>query len=203
MKILLVDDDAMIRDSLSIILSNEPNITIVGTCANGQEALTFVKDTKVDVILMDIRMPVMNGIEACTHIKASNPAIKIIMLTTFHDFKNVHQALHAGANGYILKSDAVDTQITTINNVYHGQAVFSSEALQALTKKHHETLLTDRENSCLELVAQGYSNKEIAQRLYIGEGTVRNVISIILEKLALRDRTQLAIYYWQTRQSQD
>ncbi|MFW5838844.1 MAG: response regulator [Bacillota bacterium] len=200
MKILLVDDDAMIRDSLSIILSNESNISIVGTCKHGQEALQFIKDNLVDIILMDIRMPIMNGIEACAHIKSHSPTIKIIMLTTFHDFKNVHQALHAGANGYILKSDSVETQITTINNVFEGQAVFSSEALNALTKKHHDTLLTERENSCLELIAQGYSNKEIAQRLYIGEGTVRNVISIILEKLALRDRTQLAIYYWQTRQ---
>ncbi|MFP4287389.1 MAG: response regulator [Candidatus Izemoplasmataceae bacterium] len=199
MKILLVDDDQMILDSLNVLLSKEKSFTIIGTATNGLNAINFLKRHQPDIILMDIRMPKMDGIEATMHIKKNYPKVKIIMLTTFKDFKHIHQALHAGASGYMLKSDEVSVQIKTINNVYQGQAVLSLEVLDSLTKTTTDEVLTDRENSCLELIAQGYSNKEIAQRLFISEGTVRNVISIILDKLNLRDRTQIAIYYWQKK----
>ena len=199
MKILLVDDDTLITESLAIILANEPDFHVVGTCQNGQEAVDFVQANQVELILMDIRMPVLDGIAACAQIKADHPDIKVVMLTTFRDFRHVHQALHAGANGYLLKSDAVHEQVKTIQSVMAGQAILSEAALQAFTKAKSDTLLTPRENSCMELIAHGYANKEIAARLYIGEGTVRNVISTILDKLHLRDRTQIAIYYWQTR----
>jgi len=199
MRLLLVDDDAMILDSLKVILSKEQAIEVVEVASNGKEALTFLKKHTVDIVLMDIRMPVMDGIEATTHIKEAYPDVKVIMLTTFKDFKNIHQALHAKASGYLLKSDDLKTQISTIKNVYHGQAVLSSEVLESFTQTSNHLELTERENSCLELIAQGYSNKEIANRLYISEGTVRNVISMILDKLELRDRTQIAIYYWQTK----
>ncbi|MDI6453608.1 response regulator [Peloplasma aerotolerans] len=200
MKILLVDDDHLITDSLEIILSKDQSFQVVGKCANGLEAIEFIRTHHVDIILMDIRMPEMNGIDACAKIKEINQSIKIIMLTTFRDFRHVHQALHAGASGYLLKSEEVEQQIQTIKTVFQGQAIISEEALQEFTTSNRVQLLTDRENSCMELIAHGYSNKEIASRLYIGEGTVRNVISIILEKLMLRDRTQIAIYYWQTVQ---
>jgi len=121
------------------------------------------------------------------------------MLTTFRDFKNIHQALHAGANGYLLKSDDLEKQITTIKSVMAHQAIISEDALKAYTKHKADQLLTKRENDCMELIANGYSNKEIASRLYIGEGTIRNTISVILDKLNLRDRTQIAIYYWQMK----
>jgi DNA-binding NarL/FixJ family response regulator len=199
MRLLLVDDDPMILDSLNVILSKENTFRIIGQVPNGLEAIKFLNRNQVDIILMDIRMPVMDGIEATLHIKKDYPQVKVIMLTTFKDFKNIHQALHAGASGYMLKSDDVHTQIETIKNVYNGQAVLSLEVLDSLTKSNQDEALTERENSCLELIAQGYSNKEIAQRLYISEGTVRNVISIILDKLSLRDRTQIAIYYWQKK----
>ncbi|MFH5882269.1 MAG: response regulator [Candidatus Izemoplasmataceae bacterium] len=202
MKILLVDDDQLITESLEIILSKDESFEIVGKCSNGQEALEFTSKQDVDLILMDIRMPVMDGIEACANIKKMNPSIKIIMLTTFRDFRHIHQALHAGASGYLLKSDDVDKQIHTIKNVFEGQAIISEEALIEFTSAKMSSLLSERENSCMELVAHGYSNKEIAKRVYISEGTVRNVISIILEKLSLRDRTQIAIYYWQTIDNQ-
>ena len=198
MKILLVDDDKLITESLEIILTKDEDFSIVGHCENGQEAVNFVKQNDCDLILMDIRMPVMDGIEACVHIKQEKPSIKIIMLTTFRDFRHIHQALHAGANGYLLKSDDVDKQIETIKHVFNGQAIISEDALKEFTRKKMSEVLTERENSCMELIAHGYANKEIAKRLYIGEGTVRNVISVILDKLALRDRTQIAIYYWQT-----
>lgn len=200
MKILLVDDDRLITDSLEIILSKDQSFQVVGKCANGLEAIEFIRNQHVDIILMDIRMPKMDGIDACAKIKEINNSIKIIMLTTFRDFRHVHQALHAGASGYLLKSEEVEQQIQTIKTVFQGQAIISEEALLEFTTSNRVKLLTDRENSCMELIAHGYSNKEIASRLYIGEGTVRNVISIILEKLMLRDRTQIAIYYWQTVQ---
>ncbi len=198
MNILLVDDDQLITDSLAIILASEADFVIVGQAKNGQEALDFVQKQPCDLVLMDINMPVMDGIESCAKIKEKFPEIKVIMLTTFRDFRHIHQALHAGASGYLLKSDGVQNQITTIKNVYNGHAVMSEAALLALTQSRNAEALTERENSCMELIAHGYSNKEIAKRLYIGEGTVRNVISIILDKLMLRDRTQIAIYYWQT-----
>jgi two-component system, NarL family, response regulator LiaR len=198
MKLLLVDDDKLITESLEIILSQDKDFKIVGTCQNGLEAVDFVRQHDVDLILMDIRMPVMDGIEACANIKMIKPNVKVIMLTTFRDFKHIHQALQAGAKGYLLKSDDVETQVQTIHNVFLGQAIISEEALQELTSRKAADGLSERENSVMELIAHGYSNKEIASRLYIGEGTVRNVISVILEKLMLRDRTQIAIYYWQT-----
>ncbi len=199
MKILLVDDDTLITESFEIILSSDADFEIVGTCENGKEAVDFVKVNEVDIVLMDIRMPVMDGIEACAKIKELKPEVKVIMLTTFRDFRHVHQALHAKANGYLLKSDEVKRQMHTIKNVFNGQAIISEEALKEFTSAKMVALLTERENDCMELIAHGYSNKEIARRLYIGEGTVRNVISIILDKLSLRDRTQIAIYYWQTK----
>jgi two-component system, NarL family, response regulator LiaR len=199
MRILLVDDDQTIIDSLMIILSKELIFKVIGYANNGSEAISFINKNQVDLVLMDIRMPKMDGIEACMHIRKANPNIKIIMLTTFKDFRSIHQALLAGANGYLLKTDDVENQIKTIKNVFNGQAVFSLEALESFTSNQAESLLTERENSCFELIAQGYSNKEIAQRLYMTEGSVRNVISIILDKLDLRDRTQIAIYYWQKK----
>lgn len=203
MNILLVDDDHLITNSLEIILSKEPSFHVVGKCSNGVEAISFIQNQSVDIILMDIRMPMMDGLEACLKIKEIDQNVKIIMLTTFRDFKHVHQALHAGASGYLLKSDDVEQQIQIIKTVFQGQAIISEEALKEFTSSNRIKLLTERENSCIELIAHGYSNKEIADRLYISEGTVRNVISIILEKLMLRDRTQMAIYYWQTVQNID
>ncbi len=202
MKVLLCDDDALIRDSFEVIL-NKSGIDVVGKVKNGKEAIDFVDNRDVDVILMDIRMPVMDGIEATRYIKKHDEKIKVIMLTTFRDFKHVHQSLHAGASGYVLKTDAVEMQIDTIKAVHEGKAIISEAALKNYTKAKKDDLLTERENSCMELIAHGYSNKEIASRLFIGEGTVRNVISIILSKLELRDRTQIAIYYWQTQYDSD
>jgi len=201
MKILLVDDDALVLESLSIILKAHRAYDIVGLCENGQEALTFLTGHSVDVVLMDIEMPLMNGIEACAQITKQHPQVKVIMLTTFRDFKSVHQALQAGAKGYLLKTDDLKLQLDTIEQVSRGQAVFSQAALEAFTTQRRTSLLTPRENECMELIAHGYANKEIASRMFVSEGTVRNMISVMLDKLECRDRTQLAIYYWQSLQS--
>ncbi len=199
MKILIADDDEMVLESLDIILSTDPTLEIIGKATNGNEAIEFCKNNTVDVVLMDIQMPVMDGIGACRVIKKINPDIKIIMLTTFNDYKNINQSLHAGASGYLLKSDDTEKQIMTIKAVYAGLPIISEKALKSFSKSKIDNCLTPREMDILELIANGFSNNEIAQQLYISEGTVRNIISIILDKLELRDRTQLAIYYWQTK----
>ncbi|MFP4078725.1 MAG: response regulator [Bacillota bacterium] len=201
MKILLVDDDNDVLNSLEIILSSERDLSITGKAKNGQEAIDCIEKRAPDIVLMDIRMPKMDGIEATDRIKRRWPEIKIIMLTTFKDFSHIHQALHAGAAGYLLKTDDYDKQISTIKAVHDGHAILSDEALRTLTGNKDDETLSARENSVVELIAHGYQNKEIAKRLYIGEGTVRNVISTILDKLYLRDRTQIAIYYWRTQET--
>ncbi|HLV10531.1 MAG TPA: response regulator transcription factor [Halanaerobiales bacterium] len=199
MKILIVDDDEMVVDSFEVILSTVPEFEIVGSAYNGQEAIEFCKDNPVEIVLMDIQMPVTDGIAACRIIKYNNPEIKIIMLTTFHDYKSIHQSLQAGASGYLLKSDDLEKQKLTIQSVYAGLPIISEEALKSFREAKMDNQLTLRENEILELIANGLSNKEIASQLYISEGTVRNNVSIILDKLELRDRTQLAIYYWQLK----
>lgn len=199
MKLLIVDDDEMVVESLDIILSTDEEFEIVGHALNGEQAIAFCEKISVDVVLMDIQMPVMDGIHACRMIKKSNPNIKIIMLTTFHDYKNIHQSLQAGASGYLLKSDETQKQKATIKAVYAGLPIISEDALKSFSEPNKANLLTPRENDILELIANGLNNKEIANQLFISEGTVRNNISIILEKLELRDRTQLAIYYWQMK----
>lgn len=199
MKILLVDDDKTVVESLDIILSTVDEFDIVGHCFNGEDAIDYCNNNQVDIVLMDIQMPVQDGISACRNIKKKHPNIKIIMLTTFHDYKNINQSLQAGASGYLLKSDETAKQITTIKTVYAGLPIISEDALKSFSETKKASILTPRENDILELIANGLNNKEIANQIFITEGTVRNTISIILEKLELRDRTQLAIYYWQMK----
>lgn len=199
MKILLVDDDKTVVESLDIILSTVDEFDIVGYGYNGEDAIDYCNNNQVDIVLMDIQMPGLDGICACRTIKKNHPDIKIIMLTTFHDYKSINQSLQAGASGYLLKSDETNKQITTIKTVYAGLPIISEEALKSFSETKKATILTPRENDILELIANGLNNKEIANQIFITEGTVRNTISIILEKLELRDRTQLAIYYWQLK----
>ena len=198
MRIFLVDDDPLVIESFTIILNNHPPFHVVGHASNGQVALEWIRTNTADVVLMDIQMPHMNGIEACAAMLKVHPNLNVIMLTTFRDLRHVHQALHAGAKGYVLKTDDLNTQLTTIKHVASGHAVFSEAALNAFKEGLDVTGLTPRENECLTFIAQGLTNKEIASRMFLSEGSVRNLISVMLEKLDCRDRTQLAIYYWQT-----
>ncbi|MCK9288081.1 MAG: response regulator transcription factor [Sphaerochaetaceae bacterium] len=199
MKIVIIDDDELVIESLSIIFSSEKEIDVIGSGKNGSEAINLVKKNKIDIVLMDIQMPVMDGISATKIIKNEYPYVKVVMLTTFHDYRNLHLALQAGASGYLLKSDETAKQVLTLKSVYHGLPVISEEALKSFTETRSIQQLTQRENEILIHVANGLSNKEIADKQCVTEGTVRNTISVILEKLDLRDRTQLAIYYWQKR----
>ncbi|ADU29563.1 response regulator transcription factor [Evansella cellulosilytica] len=199
MKILIVDDDPLVCQSLKVLLSREKDMEVIGTAQNGAEAVAFCQKELLDVVLMDIQMPIMDGIQATRQIKLDLPKVRIMMLTTFKDEKNIRMAILAGAEGYLIKSTSVTSMAQQIRALMSGSTVLDADVLKELTEpSNNEELdqLTPREKDIAELVAQGLSNREIAEQLYIGEGTVRNNLSIILEKLDLRDRTQLAIYYW-------
>lgn len=198
MKILIVDDDPLVCQSLQLLLSREEDMEVVGTANDGLEAITCCEQALPDLILMDIRMPGMDGIQATRHIKQNWPQVHVMMLTTFQDEQSIRLAILAGAEGYMLKSTHVSSMAQQLRALASGTSVLDANVLKKLMQPEKEELaeLTPRENDILELVAQGFSNREIAGQLFISEGTVRNTLSIILDKLQVRDRTQLAIYYW-------
>ncbi len=203
MKVLIVDDDALIRDGLKVLLEMEKDFNVIGVAENGREALKACEIEQPDVILMDVRMPVMDGVKATELIKASYKQVKIIILTTFKDDEYIEQAVKNGAEGYILKSQSLDSIVDSLRVVHEGNTVFEKEVtatLHAILKgdKRKDPAafqITEREFNILKLIADGLSNKEIAEQLYLSQGTVRNYISTLLLKLELRDRTQLAVFY--------
>ena len=204
MKILLIDDDKLVCSSLKIILSADPEISIIGTGNNGKEGVELFHKLKPDVLLMDIRMEVMSGLEAGEQILASYPQARILYLTTFLDDDYIIKALHIGAKGYMLKQN-YESILPALKAVYAGQNVYGSEIITKLPKligKANEQKsisdygITEKEYEIITKIADGLSNKEIAELLYLSEGTVRNNISSILEKLDLRDRTQIAIFFY-------
>jgi len=203
LKIIIVDDDALIRDSLTLILEMEAGFQVVGTAANGQEAVALCGSTQPDLVLMDVRMPVMDGVLGTRRIREQYPDTKVVILTTFKDEAYIKEALKHGASGYILKSQPAESIVETLRAVARGNTVLESQVASSLTqmiregkKMTQEDLqLTDREMAVLEMIAEGLSNREIAEKLYLSDGTVRNYITVLLDKLSLRDRTQLAIFY--------
>jgi two-component system, NarL family, response regulator LiaR len=197
-KVLVVDDDPLVTRSLKVLLSREPGLQVVGIASDGAQAITACERSLPDAVLMDIRMPGMNGIDATRRLKERWPELRVMILTTFQDDESIRGALDAGADGYLLKSAPASGMAERLRALVSGSAVVDAEVLRRLREPSHEPLegLTRRESEVAELVAQGCSNREIAGRLNIGEGTARNVLSVILEKLGLRDRTQLAIRYW-------
>ncbi|TSB45331.1 response regulator [Alkalicoccobacillus porphyridii] len=200
MNILIVDDDSLVCESLELLLSRETDLQVLGTAANGVEAVTFCETHDVQIVLMDIQMPIMNGIEATKKLKSIKPELVIMMLTTFHDEQNIRLALAAGAKGYLIKSMDVTQMAHSIRSLASGSSVLDPRVIETLLSPKEKVLaeLTEREQSISHLIAKGLSNKEIASQLFLSEGTVRNNLSIILGKLELRDRTQLAIYYLQS-----
>lgn len=197
MRIIIVDDDYLVVNSLKTIVSaNEIEVLAVGY--DGLEAIELYSKYKPDLILMDIRMEKMNGIDATKEILKIDPKAKILLITTFQDDEYISSALSLGCKGYILKQN-IEGIIPAINAVYSGNLVFDSKIvsnIKSYSKKNIDANLTDREFDILLLVAEGLNNKEIAKMLFLSEGTIRNYISIMLDKLSLRDRTQLAIYYY-------
>ncbi|MCL2248631.1 MAG: response regulator transcription factor [Oscillospiraceae bacterium] len=199
MKVLLVDDDPLIRQSLKIMLSREEDITVIGTASDGAEALKMCEAEQPDVVLMDIRMPNVDGIAATRSIKRVYPDVRIMMLTTFDDKPNISQALSAGADGYLLKTDKISEIAGKLRPLVDGVGVLDMDVLKTLTAPEENPALdnlTPREQEITELVAQGLTNKKIAEQLFLSEGTVRNNIVVIMEKLGVKNRTQLGLFYY-------
>lgn len=213
-KVLIADDQELIRQSLQIVLDSKPDIEVSNVAADGQEVIRCIRKQKPDVILMDIRMPKMDGVQCTKIIKENYPEIKIIILTTFDDDEYVYNALKFGASGYLLKGVSMDELENAIKTVYRGQAMINPDIATKVLKlfsrmaKADYTIpvgdkgmeeLTKTEWKIISQVATGATNKEIAEALSLSDGTVRNYLSTILGKLDLRDRTQLAIWAVQTR----
>ena len=198
MRLLIVDDDQLIRKSLEISLSRQEGITVAACAADGIQATDICAKMKIDAILMDIRMPGMDGVAATRLIKNRYPHIRIMMLTTFDDRPNIQQALAAGADGYLLKTDKIDGIAKALHTMLDGTSVLDSDVLRKLTPQPNPALetLTPREQDITRLVAQGLTNKEIAEQLFLSEGTVRNNIVVIMEKLNVSNRTQLGMIYY-------
>lgn len=208
--LLIVDDEKLIREGLKILLSLYEEINIIGLCSHGEEALELCKTNEVHVILMDMRMPVCNGVDGTKLIKALNKDIKILILTTFKDDEYIYSALSEGASGYLLKDSSSDIIYDAIKSAYSGNVVVhpeiahkiienkepkeSKEAKPSLEELSKNFSLSIKEIDIIMLVAEGLSNKEISEKLHLAQGTVKNNISTILSKLYLRDRTQLAIF---------
>ncbi len=200
-RVLIVDDQKLILEGLSMILGFSNNIKVVGTASNGRDAIDFIKKEAVDLILMDIRMPIMDGVEAIKIIKEKYPDIKVFILTTFNEDEYIFEALKNGASGYFLKDTTSDELIKAIEAAYNGNVLLQHEIASRIVNtmekqgKDNKLLkeLTNREKEIALLVGQGKTNKEIADILFITEGTVKNHITRILDKLQFRDRTMLAV----------
>lgn len=197
-KVLIVDNDPMVTESLALIVEKSGH-NVVGVGNNGQGGIDLYKTNKPDVVLMDIQMENKNGIDAVKEIMTFNSSAKILILTTFKDEEYIADALKSGAKGYILKQN-VDSLIPSLEAVFAGNSVFDSEITVKINNnglgEFNDDKLNDREILITGLIAEGLNNKEIADKLYLSEGTLRNYISEILNKLQLRNRTEIAIYYY-------
>lgn len=207
LSVVIIDDDNIVCSSLKIILNADPDIEVTATGNSGEEALRLYKRHRPDVLLMDIRMEGMSGLEAGELILKIHSEAKILYLTTFLDDDYIIKALSLGARGYMVKQN-FENIIPSIKAVEIGQNVYDTEIitkLPILLKQspsggdYKRKGISPKEYTIIESIAEGMSNKEIAAYLYLGEGTVRNYISSILEKLELRDRTQIAVYYYKKR----
>ena len=204
-KVMLVDDEQLIRSGLKIMLETYPDIEVIHQAENGREAFECCKIEVPDVVLMDIRMPVSTGIEGTKLIKEAYPEVKIVMVTTFQDTEYIVEAMQYGASGYLLKDSSYEAIYDGIKVALSGKVVMDATVSEKLVMqpKAPTTIektdissfgLTEREIELIRLVSQGLNNKEISEALFLSEGTVKNNISTILSKLALRDRTQLVIF---------
>lgn len=212
-KILIADDQELIRESLKIVLDMNADMKVVGLAENGQKVLDLLNKNRPDIILMDIRMPELDGVLCTKIVKEKFPNVKIIILTTFDDDEYVFYALKYGASGYLLKGCSVQELTAAIHTVMNGGSILNQGVITKVVKLFSQLAKTNlamevdgrnvddlnrTERNIASLVGCGLSNKEIAEKLFLSEGTVRNALSSALSKLHLRDRTQLAIWAVQT-----
>ncbi|MFG2943911.1 response regulator [Streptomyces adustus] len=213
-RVVVADDQMMVREGFSVLLNAMPDIEVVGEAVNGREAVERVRELAPDVVLMDIRMPELNGIEATREIVASDGTAKVLVLTTFDLDEYVYQALRAGASGFLLKDASARQLADGVRVVASGEALLAPSVTRRLITEFSKLSggprptpaaqaaygdLTDRETEVLVLIAQGLSNAEIAGRLVVAESTVKTHVSRILVKLGLRDRTQAAVFAYEAR----
>lgn len=203
-KIGIIDDEKLIREGLKIILSSYEDIEVIGMGENGFEALNICKSNDIDLVLMDIRMPLCDGVEGTKLIKNEFPNTKVLILTTFRDIEYIQEALKNGASGYLLKDSSYDLIYEGIKAAAIGNVVIHPDI--ALDLLNHRTTntdlnkvlkeykLTEKEYDIIKLIAEGLSNKDIGEKLFLSEGTIKNNVSTILSKLGLRDRTQIAVF---------
>ncbi|MEW2175342.1 response regulator transcription factor [Streptomyces sp. NPDC005406] len=211
-RVLIVDDQMMVREGFSVLLNAMPGIEVVGEAVNGREAVTQVAALRPDVVLMDIRMPELNGIEATREIVAADADAKVLVLTTFDLDEYVYQALRAGASGFLLKDASARQLADGVRVVASGEALLAPTVTKRLIAEFSKLAaaprppalaqigdLTERETEVLVLIAQGLSNAEIASHLVVAESTIKTHVSRILVKLGLRDRTQAAVFAYEAR----
>lgn len=203
MKVIICDDQAIVRDGLAMLLKLEPDIEVVGTTEDGAEAVEMVADKRPDLILMDLKMPIMNGVEATRQIRMKYSEVKVLVLTTYADDEWVFDAIQAGASGYLLKDTPREELISAVRGTVTGKTYVdpsiagkvldqvSSHLTQPATSITSK--LTEREIEVLRLIARGLNNTDIADQLFLSDGTVRNHVSAILSKLGVSDRTQAAV----------
>ncbi len=209
-RVVLVDDEAMVRVGLRMVLTAEPDIEVVGEAEDGAAAETVVTETRPDVVLMDIRMPNVDGIEGARRVLAGSPDVKVVVLTTFDEDAYVEAALRLGVSGFLLKVAPPERLIDAVRTVARGGGLldptvtlrvieqFSAGAPVRTTSSTRLTALTEREKDVLKLLARGMSNAEIAAELYLGEATVKTHVSGVLSKLGLRDRVQAVVAAYET-----
>ncbi|TVX91741.1 response regulator transcription factor [Paenibacillus agilis] len=219
-RLMICDDDVFIRESLKLICQLQPDFSVIHTCGSGHEAAALAADEPVDVVLMDMRMPDGDGVEGTRLVKQLCPATKVLILTTFDDEQHIIDALRHGASGYLLKNSDPSRLMEAIRTVHSGSVLMdSSVALKLAHLLRHSNSgtsasasapqsdvpeqpkwelypLNTSEQAIIQHIANGLSNREIASTLFLSEGTIKNYVTEILAKLELRDRTQLAIWYW-------
>jgi DNA-binding NarL/FixJ family response regulator len=203
-RVILADDHTVFRQGLKSLLSLEEDIKVVSEAANGKEAIDYAKQMHPDIIIMDINMPILNGLEATKKIKEELPKTKIIILTSQGDDKSIFNLIEAGAEGYLLKDVAAENLVSAIRDVQQGKSILHPEVTQKLltrfvkkddpSKSKPQDLLTDREVEVLKALAKGYTNQQIAEELYISQRTVQNHLHNIYNKLGINGRTEAVIY---------
>ena len=210
-RVLIVDDQALMRAGLRMILEAEPDIEVIGEAANGVEAVEFVKMSRPDIVLMDIRMPGMDGLEATRRISAAPGLSRVVVLTTFGQNEYVYEAIRAGASGFLLKTSPPDELVRAVRAVAAGDALLTPSVTRRLIEEFVRRVPTDRslppslgqltgrEREVLVLVGRGLSNQEIAKRLHLGEATVKTHFGRVLDKLDLRDRVQAVVLAYESR----